>query len=101
MMKMKRWMFVAALLLALLPALGGKGEEVSAEELKRAIEFGEERSEKYLFLPEDAMLLTVRNAFEKRRERNSHLAAVFSTRDGTQQSEVLAMLTPWDVIKDG
>ena len=69
-------------------------------ELKRAIEFSEERNEKYLFLPEDAMLLTVREAFEKRRERNSHLAAVFITRDGTQRSEVLAMLTPWDVIKD-
>ena len=42
----------------------------------------------------------MRAAFERRRERNSRLAVAFITEDGTQHSEVLAMLTSWDVLKD-
>lgn len=69
-------------------------------DLGRDIGFGEERSEKYLFLPPDATLLTVRDAFERRDRPNSHLAAVFITEDGTPQSPLMAMLTPWDVLRN-
>ena len=34
------------------------------------------------------------------RERNRRLAVAFVTEDGGQHSEVLAMLTSWDVLKD-
>ncbi len=68
--------------------------------LKGALDFGDERSDKYRFLPEDTTLAVVRDAFEKRVERNSHLAAVFITEDGTRQSRIVAMLTPWDVLRD-
>jgi hypothetical protein len=39
-------------------------------------------------------------AFEKPQERNRRLAVVFITEDGGQHSQVLAMLTPWDALKD-
>ena len=68
--------------------------------LKSALEFGDERSEKYEFMPPNATLAAVRNAFEKRRARNSRLAAVFITQDGTRETPIVAMLTPWDVLKD-
>ena len=69
-------------------------------ELKNALEFDDARSEKYEFFDRDTTLTTVREAFERRRERNSRLAVAFITEDGTQHSDVLAMLTSWDVLKD-
>ncbi len=85
--------------------LGRKGlESVSDDlrvgDLKGALGFTDERSEKYRFLPADATLLTVRDAFESHEERNSRLAAVFVTEDGTPDTRILAMLTPWDVLRD-
>ena len=69
-------------------------------ELKNALDFDDERSEKYAFFDANATLTTVREAFEKRRERNSRLAVAFITVDGEQHSQVLAMLTSWDVLRD-
>lgn len=70
-------------------------------ELKSALEISDGRSEKYLFFPQDATLNEVRAAFDRRQERNSRVAAAFITSDGTSRGEILAMLTPWDVLKDG
>ena len=81
--------------------LSGLSEDLRIGDLKDALDFGDQRSEKYMFLPVDATLLTVRDAFEKRRERNNRLAVVFITEDGTRQSDILSMLTPWDVLRDG
>lgn len=69
-------------------------------ELKNALDFDDARSEKYEFFDRNATLTAVREAFEKRRERNSRLAVAFITEDGAQHSEVLAMLTSWDVLRD-
>ena len=79
---------------------GNIPEDLRIGDMREKINFGDARSEKYMFLPEDATLLTVRDAFEKREERNSRLAVVFITRDGTRESELLAMLTPWDVLRE-
>ncbi len=57
-------------------------------------------AEKYLFLPEDATIYQVRAVFERRSERNSRLSAVFITKNGQQDEPLIAMLTPWDVLKD-
>lgn len=75
-------------------------DELRIGELKNALEFDDARSEKYEFFDKTATLTAVRAAFEKRRERNSRLAVAFVTEDGGQHSEVLAMLTSWDVLKD-
>lgn len=75
-------------------------DELRVGEMKDAIDFGDERSERFMFLKPDATLLNVRDAFEKRRERNHRLAVVFLTRDGTRHTQVRAMLTAWDVLRD-
>ena len=68
-------------------------------DLKAAIGFGDERSDKYLFYARSTTITAVWFAFQSQKQRNSHLAAVFITEDGTQHSPVLAMLTPWDVLR--
>lgn len=75
-------------------------DELRIGEMKDAIDFGDERSERFMFLKDDATLLNVRDAFEKRRVRNHRLAVVFLTRDGTRHTPVQAMLTAWDVLRD-
>ena len=76
-------------------------DELRIGELKSALNIDDERSEKYLFFDQEATLNSVRSAFETHRGRNSRVAAAFITVDGTQQTEVLAMLTPWDVLNRG
>ena len=78
----------------------GLRDNLRIGELKEALDFSEERSEKYVFFDREATLTAVRAAFEDHRERNSRLAVAFITEDGERQSEILAMLTPWDVLKD-
>lgn len=57
-------------------------------------------AERYLFMPETATIYQVRAAFEEKSERNNRLSAVFITKNGSQNESLIAMLTPWDVLKD-
>lgn len=74
--------------------------ELRIGDMRDAIDFGDQRSERFMFLPPTATLRNVRYAFERRRERNHRLAVVFLTEDGTRSSRVKAMLTAWDVLRD-
>lgn len=90
---------------ALMTYVGDKGFEALSDELrigdlKKALSVDNERADKYLFFDPTATLTAVRLAFEKPQERNRRLAVVFITEDGGQHSQVLAMLTPWDALKD-
>lgn len=68
-------------------------------DLNAALGFETRRSEKYIFLPANATLSTVRDAFQRKNERNSRVAVVFITEDGESNQDILAMLTPWDVLR--
>lgn len=57
-------------------------------------------NQRYLFLPEDASLMEVRKAFERKIERNGRLSAVFITRTGAPEEPLICMLTPWDVLSN-
>lgn len=69
-------------------------------QIREAIGWDRRGAEKYLFMPEDTTIYQVRAAFEERSERNSRLSAVFLTKTGVQDEPLIAMLTPWDVLKD-
>lgn len=69
-------------------------------QIRDALDVDHHGAEKYLFMPADATIYQARAAFEARAERNSRLSAVFITKDGTRDGDLLAMLTPWDIIKD-
>ena len=75
-------------------------DDLRIGDLKKALSVDNERTDKYLFFDPATTLTTVRMAFEKPQERNRRLAVVFITEDGGQHSQVLAMLTPWDALKD-
>ncbi len=75
-------------------------DSVRIGDLKQALDMSDARSEKYCFMPPDATLPAVREAFEKHPARNSRLSAVFITEDGTGDTPILAMLTPWDVLRE-
>ena len=75
-------------------------DDLRVGDLKNALSVDNERNDKYLFFDSSVTLTTVRMAFEKRQERNRRLAVVFITEDGGPHSQVLAMLTPWDALKD-
>lgn len=57
-------------------------------------------TKRYLFLPEEATLMEVRNAFNLRIERNGRLSAVFITKTGAPEEPLICMLTPWDVLSN-
>ena len=59
-------------------------------------------SERFCFLPEDALLPQAREAFETRgKEKKRRLAAVFLTSDGTHRGRLRGMITPWDLLRPG
>ena len=76
------------------------GNGLRVGDLKAALDIADSRSEKYRFMPPDTTLAAVREAFERREARNSRLAAVFITADGTRNMPIMSMLTPWDVLKE-
>lgn len=69
-------------------------------QIKDALNVERHGAERYCFMPADATVQQVRAVFEERGERNSRLSAVFITEDGTPGGMLLAMLTPWDLLKD-
>lgn len=90
---------------ALMSFVGDKGfdslgDDLRVGDLKRALSVDNERTDDYLFFDPTITLTAVRQAFEKRQGPNRRLAVVFITEDGGQHSRVLAMLTPWDALKD-
>lgn len=76
----------------------GSGTRIA--QLKEELGIEKHGAEKYMFMPEDATLYQVRAAFERRSERNSRLSAVFITHSGNSEEPLIAMLTPWDALKD-
>lgn len=54
----------------------------------------------YRFLPETTTVVEARAAFQRYRERNDRLRAIFITPTGNSGERLLALLTPWDVMKD-
>lgn len=69
-------------------------------QIREALNIDAHGAEKYLFLPKEATIYQVRAAFELKGQRNSRLSAVFITENGSQDAPLVAMLTPWDVLKD-
>lgn len=57
--------------------------------------------ERYMFVPADTTVTSVRTAFNAHTSRNGRLSAVFVTRTGSPQDELICMLTPWDVLSAG
>lgn len=94
--------FSAASLMNFVGQKGFEGlhDDLRIGDLKGSLSIDGDRNERYLFFDREVTLPVVRTAFERRQERNRRLAVAFITEDGSQHSRVLAMLTPWDVLRD-
>ena len=68
--------------------------------IRDALSVEKHGAEKYLFMPEETTIYQVRAIFERRSERNNRTSAIFITKNGSQDEHLIAMLTPWDVLKD-
>jgi len=55
---------------------------------------------RYLFMPENTNIEAVRAAFERYTDKNRRISAVFISKNGTEDDELICILTPWDVMKD-
>lgn len=64
------------------------------------IRINRKEGDRYMFVPGDTSIVSVRNAFQRHRERDRRLAAVFVTEDGTAETPLICILTPWDVLSD-
>lgn len=54
--------------------------------------------ERYMFIPADASIISVRRAFERYTQKNNRLSMVFVTQTGSASEKLICMLTPWDVL---
>lgn len=78
--------------------LDSLGSNARIADLGEYISIDNRRGERYLFVSEDATLVTVRSAFEDRSEKNNRLRLVFVTKNGSPDEEIICMLSPWDVM---
>lgn len=75
-------------------------ENMRIYELKDRTRIDRKLGERYMFVPADTSIVSVRNAFRRYTEKNSRLSTVFVTKNGSSDEELLCMLTPWDVLSD-
>ena len=75
-------------------------EATRLSDFEALLPFDRHMTERFVFLPEDALLSQAREAFEaKGPAKRQRVAAVFLTSDGTQYGRLRGMLTPWDLLK--
>lgn len=56
--------------------------------------------ERYMFVPANMSMVSVRGAFEARQEKNNRLSMVFVTESGSTDDPIICMISPWDVLND-
>lgn len=69
-------------------------------ELGERIRLDHKRGERYMFVSADTSIVTVRRAFQRYTEKNRRLNAVFVTRSGSPDEELICIITPWDVLSE-
>lgn len=80
--------------------LDALGEDARIGALGDRICLERKTGERYLFVEADCSIVHVRNAFQRYTERDRRLATVFVTQDGSPNSPLICVLTPWDVLSD-
>ncbi|MCQ2437607.1 MAG: hypothetical protein MJ099_04360, partial [Clostridia bacterium] len=68
-------------------------------DIREATSLREASASRYAFMPEKTTIQQARATFNEHNEKNKRLNAIFITTDGTSSGRLLAMLTPWDVLK--
>lgn len=69
-------------------------------ELGVRIHLERKHGERYMFVSADTSIVSVRRAFQRYTEKDRRLSAVFVTRNGSPEEELISIITPWDVLSD-
>ena len=80
--------------------LDGIDNNIRIRDLGERIRLDRKHGERYMFVSEDTSIVTIRRAFRRYPERNRRLSAVFVTRSGSPEEELICIITPWDVLSD-
>ncbi len=76
----------------------GINEELTIGDFAEFLPPDKHENERFKFMHKDVSLFEVRAEFEKKPFRSKKLAVIFLTENGTPNSKVVGLLTPWDVI---
>lgn len=79
---------------------GSISDDTRIRELKKYTGIDNRRGERYMFVDENATIVSVRSAFRDHHERNNRLSAVFVTETGSPGEKIQCILSPWDVLND-
>ena len=80
--------------------LNALNRDTRISDLGACIEIQAEGAENYRFMSQDTTVTEARAAFQRYVRRNERLRAIFITATGSPQEKLIALLTPWDVMKD-
>lgn len=73
--------------------------ELTVGDLSKFLPPESHTTEKFAFAPPDATLYDLKQLFSLAGPYHRRVVAVFVTKDGTKNSPLLGMITPWDVFK--
>ena len=76
----------------------GITEELTIGDFAEFLPPDKHENERFKFMHKDVSLFEVRSEFEKKPFRSKKLAVIFLTENGTPNSKIIGLLTPWDVI---
>lgn len=74
-------------------------KDVKVHAFKRYLPISSHDSEKYMFVPPDYSVVEIKQAFEDMRDRSRKLAAIFVTEDGSPDTRLMGIITPWDLLE--
>lgn len=80
--------------------LEGLNADARIRDLGERIALERKHGERYMFVSADTSIVSVRRAFQRYEEKNRRLSAVFVTRNGFPEEELVCIITPWDVLGD-
>jgi len=78
--------------------LSGITEQTTISEILPYISVNNHTMEQFLFARKDDTVVNLRAMFSKRSAGEKRVAGVFVTEDGTQNTQLVSYITPWDVM---
>lgn len=74
-------------------------ESTTIGEIINYIKIDNHMSERFVFAKKNDTVVQIRAAFSKRKAGEKRVAGVFVTDDGTENTELVSFVTPWDVME--
>ncbi len=73
-------------------------DQTTISEIVDYVSIESHTSERFLFFKKDDTVSEIRKAFSDRKAGQKRVAGVFITEDGTDKTQLVSFITPWDVM---